>query len=51
MKFRFQFLLSNGTSEWYAFTASTYNAAFDAAFAYSRLAFREYEILDFYWKP
>jgi hypothetical protein len=49
MKFTFRFLLANGGTEHHTFTAAEFGAAFNSAFAYSRLAFNQDELIDFYW--
>lgn len=51
MKFTFKFLLANGRSEYYTFTASVFKDAHRAACVYSRLAFRPLEVMDFYYVP
>jgi hypothetical protein len=49
MKFRFQFLLSNGGSEWHTFEAATLKDATNNAIAWSKTAFKKDELLDFYF--
>lgn len=46
MKYTFRFLLTNGATERYAFTALDFQSAFESALAYSRLAFAPGELLD-----
>lgn len=51
MRFRFKFLLKNGKSEFFTFTASTLSAARKAALYYSQSsAFDIDEVIDFEWK-
>ncbi len=51
MKFRFKFLLADGKSEFLTFTANQFADAKKAAFAYSQLAYKPFEVMDFYFAP
>jgi hypothetical protein len=51
MKYRFKFLLASGKTEYLSFTANQFADARKAASAYSQLAYKPFEVMDFFFAP
>ncbi len=50
MQYTFKFLLTGNRVEYWSFTAIEFANAAEAAFAWSRMAFSDGELIDFEWE-